>query len=823
MILLGHLSFQAFGLAKFRLYLAMRYFLALLFCGTFLFASGQDPIAEKMDWYGKAKPSSNLFVHFDKNIYSNYETVWFTGYLLKEAYSPRKKHSIMAVSLIRNADSTIVLTKKFAMRLGLCFGSFEIPDSLQTGDYHFLAYTNRLINGQPEATFIQQVTLKTSVSPPFKASIKLMDQLKAGDKNYNVLVAVTTNDNRFLPKPIDVSFRYGNFKKLVKTDASGQVLMNLPVQQTISNANVYIKLADKKDSTFISMALPILKNKAVVNFYPEGGQAVEGIATIIGFEVKDQQKMPIATKAFLYKDQQIIDTVETNSYGLGRFRLRYDKNANYNLKLIHDGVADSIYQLPKAIKNGLTLNITNAIVADTVRLQLKTTGARRLFIRVHNFRTSFIYTPFIMGANSQTIKIPLTDVPKGLLSITVSDSLDRPLAERMIFAHYDRAEKIDLSTNKNIYSQREKVNLKIHLPDTAAQGFVSIAVVQNNRIDLKKMNDIESYSNLKNVLGNLPTHLNGLPFKDKAYIEQLLLIKGWRRYHWNELQQISAIDTTLKSDSLNFTAQVTKGKKLLEKPVSVGAFGDTKLRLVSTSETGLLDLNTIDFMKDEKKDFYLFINDENKYAFQITVKDQFIPMSEKLRKFQLEEEAVLPSTLSNNAVLVLKDNEKSIRLKEVVIKSVKDDSFSNMTGPLGRNACGDYVCRYNNFNCPNHPNDADNTQPIVGRHYGNMRGTYVGCVMLQKVDTGFVPYDAILYGKEFYQNDYKNPQEPAYFSTLYWNYGVVVNGKKDLDLSFYTSDITGKFRAVVQGFMNDDITYAEYFFEVKKYDAISIK
>lgn len=793
----------------------MNYLIFLLSCLSFFQALGQDAIEAKMYWYSKATPASNLFVHFDKNVYSNYEMVWFTGYLLKEAHAPREKHTIMAVSLIRNVDSTLVLTKKFVMTNGISFGNFEIPDSLQTGDYHFIAYTNQLINNIPEAIFIQQITLKTSIDPPFKASIKLIDAIKQEDKFYKVLVAATTKDDRFLPKPLDIHLRYGSFRQKGKTDQVGQLLLTLPFQPNISNPNVYVKLANKQDSTFISMALPILKNKATVKFYPEGGNIVAGIPTIIGFEVKDQQQMPIATTALLYKNQTVIDTIETNSYGLGRFRLRYNKNDKYSIKLIHDGVVDSIYQLPTAIDNGLIMNVAQAVVKDTIRLNLKSFALQPLLIRLHNFRTSFLTIPFKLTAQNMVVKIPLEDVPKGLLTITISDSLDRPLIERMIYAHYNGIEKIQLTSAKNNYQQREKVNLRIHLADTTANGFVSVAVVQDNRLEMRKMTDIESYTNLKSFLDNLPIQINGLPFKDRNYLEQILLIKGWSKYNWNGIEQVNARDTLLKTDSLNFTAQITKGNKLLKNEVSVGAYGDTKLRLSNSTATGFVDLSNATFTSDEKKDFFLFVNNAGKKNYQINVKDPFLAMSGNLRSYGMADDIVLPSTLINNAVLVLKNNEKSIRLKEVVIQSKQDQSFYGSQGTLGKNACGDYVCIYNIFNCRNHISDPNNTQPIMGRFYKGLNGPYKGCSRMNKIDESFVRYDAIKYGKEFYEDDYKDLKEPAFFSTIYWNYGLLVDGKKDINLEFYTSDITGKFRVVVQGIINNDVAYSQHFFEVK--------
>ena len=63
-------------------------------------------------------------------------------------------------------------------------------------------------------------------------------------------------------------------------------------------------------------------------------------------------------------------------------------------------------------------------------------------------------------------------------------------------------------------------------------------------------------------------------------------------------------------------------------------------------------------------------------------------------------------------------------------------------------------------------------------------------------------------------NEYQDKLEPAFVSTLYWNHGVLLNSK-DQEFTFYTGDITGKFRIVVQGMSNTDLIYGQQFFEVK--------
>jgi hypothetical protein len=784
--------------------------LSLLLCFGLQTTFAQNSLEQKMAWYALAKPTSNLFVHFDKNVYSNNETSYFTGYLIKEAKTAVIKHTILSVALIRDIDSTLLFEDKFLMNNGLSFGSLTLPDSIPTGNYRFLVYTDKLINGIPEAIFIQNITIKSNIDPSFKASIKLAEVANTESKSYKVLIAATTKDDRFLPKPLQISYKYGNSRKTTFTDLSGQALITLTPQVNLVDPNIYVKLKSDRDSSFINIALPQSKNKALVKFYPEGGNMIPGLPSNIGWEVKDQQSMPIALKAFLYKNTKVIDTIETSSYGIGKFSLIPEIGADYTVKLIHSGLMDTLYHLPTCIEKGLVLNVKNAIVKDTLRLNLKSNGIQKFTILVHNFRTSFLSTPFEMTQNNLIIKIPLDDVPKGLATITITDSLNRPLAERMFFAHYDDVEKISITTDQKTYNQREKINLKLKL-NVDKDALVSIACVQSNRLEIKKVNDIESYTYLNNELSTFPINLKGNAYKDISYLEQILLVKGWRRYTWQGLQSINSTDTTATLDSLKINGQVTKLKKEVTDSLIIGSMGSEQINFIKTTNKGLFNLNIENLITPPEKKMYLFVN-KVPYQTKILIHDEFASMNQKLAKSTHIEQLILPSTVQNNADLVLKNNEKAIRLKEVVIKNKNDNSFNG----TGVNACGDYVCSYNNLNCRNHPNGTPgNHPPITGEMYNvnGIRTFYRGCTVVDQ--NIFTLVKGIHLQKEFYLSDYKDPVEPAFFSTIYWNYAIVLNAEKEAELSFYTSDITGKFRIVVQGVTDKDVIYSESFFEVK--------
>lgn len=795
----------------------MRIFLLLNLLLFFSLKSyGQKDIFQKIAFNNLANPTTNLFIHFDKNVYSNNETAYFTAYLLKTGKFKHKAHRVLAVALIRDMDSSLVKLDKFLIHDGLAFGNMTLPDSIMTGDYHFLAYTDKLINGKPELIFRQRITLKTNIDLPFKGNIALLEKPSNNAKEHKLLISVTSNDNKFLPKPTIVNYQYGKEQRTAKTDASGQLMLSLPKQENIIDPNIYVRLKYLKDSAFLSLNLPPNKIKAMIKFFPVGGNLVNNVTSTIAWEVTDPQKKPMAIKAFLYKNDMVVDTIETSSYGIGKFKLLPTENAVYSLKLAHETVADSTYFLPKALPTGLVMNITNVLAQDTLQLLLRSTGEQKIFIRVHNFRKCFIDYPFdTEGHRTRNIKISLTEIPKGMHTVTITDSLDRPLAEQIFFAHYDNRTSLKTQTDNSAYLQREKVTVKLSPNELKSNAIVSIAVVQENRISLKNTNDIETYSYIKNELENTPASINGKGYRDKNYLEQILLVKGWRRYTWQQMLDTKYLDTTKRMDSLLMAGIIKKGTKQINKPISLAIFGSNQIKTFDSSPQGNFDLSNPEFISDYGKKMYLFVNDPNKESFNLDIKDSFEKTSKELAKTEAPFEDIVPLILNNNTDLALKSNEKAIRLKEVTIINKKDNSF-NFQGAPGANACGDYVCRYNILNCRNHVADADNTQPIRGRTYGGvMRAPYAGCTTFDKKDKSYVQFSGISYPKEFYLDDYKDPAEPALFSTIYWNYGMVLNRDKETEFSFYTGDITGVFKIIVQGLTDNDVIYSENKFEVK--------
>ncbi len=766
----------------------------------------QEPLQNKFAWYKKAINNGSLFVHFDKNVYSNNELIYFTAYMLKAR--DFNQHQVLSVALVRDADSTVIKQEKFAAGKGLSFGQFAVPDSIIPGNYHLNAFTNVLLNNEPELFFSQPITIKSALDPNFKVNLQLLSK----DKGFNnVLVSVLSPKNAFLPKPASVIYKYNNKTNKGQTSPSGQLILKIPETVNQTDPNLYAKVKYQKDSTFIHMPLPQPKGNASVKFYPEGGNLIAGCKNKVGWEVKDLHKRPLSVKAILYQNNIPTDTIETDDYGMGQFFIIPDVNNTYQLKLLHSDIKDSLYNLPTPLKTGLNIIVKKAVSQDTLRFVANATQPQKIIIRVHNFKNVFAYFPYQINKGSTPFSISLSEVPKGINAITITDSLERPLAERLFFAHYQQKEDVLITTDKPIYNQREKVTLDLSLAEIAPSSFVSIACVQENRVETKNKSDIETYTYLQNDLENIPVSLKGTGYKNINYIEQLLLVKGWRRYNWDKLTQVKATDTLFTS-SMTLNGKVTKSNnKPLSKSVVLTTMGSPALNLIPTQSNGDFSLENDQLLMPWGRKLYLFINGKNNSDYNITVDDEMLKEGIRISKSHRNEESILPSALVNNSELVLKANEKIVQLKEVVIKSNKDNQLYG-----GPNACGDYVCRYNILNCRNHLNDSGNHPPEKGKSYivDGQWIVYNGCSIPDKKT--FLEIKGIQEGKEFYVDDYKDPLEPAFFSTLYWNHSIFLKPQEKQQISFYTGDITGKFSIIVQGITQNQVVYAEKHFEVRK-------
>jgi hypothetical protein len=787
-----------------------------------------DSLVTKINSYGNRNASSNLFTIFDKTVYVNNENVWFTSYLLNHL---NRKHeaTILTTILVNDQFGSIASEQKFAIADGLSFGHTIIPDSIAPGNYTFITYTNVLTNGRPRDVFVQPISIKTAAQADFLVSLNLMDSTRTVNDSEQISLAVETK----IHMPIKGAIATWTIGALndniasgkIRTDADGRYLFTISPDQIKAGKNfLNVSVNYKNEVRNVALLLPVKDDYLNIAFYPEGGNLVDGLASTVGWEAKTVYGRPLKINGVLYQDNRAIDTIHSDSYGMGWFRFLPKSGCKYEIKLI--GYHKKInYTFPNILSKGALIHVHNAIADDSLQLILASKDPERLYVMIHNLSHVFYSVPVYVTPTGRKIVINLADLPKGLSTITILDSLLRPCAERMFFAHYNRRSRLNISTDRQEYSTREKVRVKLSLPfakKDSEKGVVTVSCVQNSRIEVKKFNDIESYHYLKQELDILPVRETymGQSAQDKEYLEKVLLIKGWRKYKWQNLAQDNAQESTGDEKRLLISGEVTRYGKPLKKPVNIVVMTDSALNAIVTDAKGNFQLNNNNAITGEGRKVHLMLSGPADGAYKIKMNDSFNMINHTLiNGFKAVNYNLTPVPIISSDSSAMKGLDHAISLKEVKITGKKENGYTlQQLSRKQKNECGDYVCYANFLNCLQDANDSRNREPVVGETYHTSRGNvvYKGCTIITN-GTAATAVNGISYPKEFYGSDYSqfSPSEPEYQSTIYWKHACFVDSK-EIELEFYTSDITGPFSIVVQGVSSKDLIYERKEFSVKK-------
>lgn len=132
--------------------------LFLVFTGINSHAQVLDGIQKSFRQYNDHILNEKIYVHTDKNAYLTGEILWFKLYNVNENVKPVGISKVAYVDVLDNTDSPI-LQAKISLTNGAGNGSFFIPATLKNGNYRLRAYTNWMKNFGPELYFEKTITV----------------------------------------------------------------------------------------------------------------------------------------------------------------------------------------------------------------------------------------------------------------------------------------------------------------------------------------------------------------------------------------------------------------------------------------------------------------------------------------------------------------------------------------------------------------------------------------------------------------------------------------------------------------------------------------
>jgi len=288
----------------------------------------------------------------------------------------------------------------------------------------------------------------------------------------------------------------------------------------------------------------LAKPVTTLQFFPEGGEIVNGLGSTIAFLATDQSGKPVSIAGTIKNNKgEWIDTIVSVHDGMGSFTLSAQPNETYTALWTDEFGKSYTTALPPAKPTGAGLHVASAnennISVIIKRTEQAEANSKVLYVMANiNQQMVYMATINLGAAITKLAEIPVKTLPTGVLQITLFDRNWIPIAERVLFINnhqYQFNPQI-----KNIVKGLEKRNknvIEINVPDSI-QSNLSIAVTDaglprnnNNTIisQLLLCGDIKGYIN------NPAYYFSGDADSLKQNLDLVMLTHGWRRFKWEEM------------------------------------------------------------------------------------------------------------------------------------------------------------------------------------------------------------------------------------------------------------------------------------------------
>ena len=296
---------------------------------------------------------------------------------------------------------------------------------------------------------------------------------------------------------------------------------------------------------FKPLGLPLLTEitTPTVQFFPEGGNLVQGLPGKVAFSVTDASGRGVSVRGWLLNGQNdTLTRFSSHRFGIGTFTFTPSDKATYRVVLTDEKGRSVSRPLPTIQAQGYTMRLEET-PANQVKITVsntdKATSAVYLFAHTRNDIKATEMRP-IQGET--TFTLDKTVLGDGISHLTIFDADRKPVCERLYFKRPAQPLTIALKTDQNQYTSRTNVVLNASVQTSAGQpnqASLSVAVYRVDSLANIDSGDILSYlwmtSDLRGRVESPDYYLKPETAEVAQATDNLMLTHGWRRFKWDEI------------------------------------------------------------------------------------------------------------------------------------------------------------------------------------------------------------------------------------------------------------------------------------------------
>jgi hypothetical protein len=292
---------------------------------------------------------------------------------------------------------------------------------------------------------------------------------------------------------------------------------------------------------------PAVSQDLDFQFFPEGGDMVQGLTNRIAFKATGPAGTGIAVRGSIFDDrgQKLLDFKDMH-LGMGAFTLQPQAGRSYIARIKTQEGKSLEYALPAAKARGYVLRID--ATADGKNLLVNVSGNTNqseplVLTGISQDALRYSQPLTLQQGQMQRLEIPTSALPTGIARFNLARSNGEPLAERLVFVDHQDDLEIMLSTDKKAFGNREQVTLQLEARDINGKPVATDLSLAITDAELVKQDehslDIKSYllltSDLRGYVEQPGYYFESNDPKRKEALQYLLMTQGWRRFSWEEM------------------------------------------------------------------------------------------------------------------------------------------------------------------------------------------------------------------------------------------------------------------------------------------------
>ncbi|HZF63212.1 MAG TPA: hypothetical protein VEZ55_01940 [Chitinophagaceae bacterium] len=444
-------------------YLYLRSFLTLLLLSVLPDVAdcqntGAANLQSSFEGYRTTSLQEKVYVHTDKLFYLAGETLWFKIYNVDASFHMPINVSKVAYIELLDSEQRPVFKTKAALSEGTGSGSVLLPDDIASGNYIFRAYTNWMKNFGADFYYQKAITLLNTL--------------------HEVLPRETVVDS-------------------LATD---------------------------------------------IQFFPEGGNLVNGLRSRIGFRGTNFTGRGINFEGVIVDQEN--DTVARFRplvFGIGSFEFVPQKDKRYKAVLRYSNNQTTTKELPIAQAGGYVLTLVDK--KDLLEVSVQSSADLEnmpVHLFVHTRNAIKENSSASIRNSSASFNVEKQKLGDGISHITLFNSQMQPVCERLYFKRPTKNLLIEATTDKKLYRTRDKILLDMRVFNELRQEQTANLSMAVYKMDSARTDDedIASYlllsSDLKGTVES-PAYYSGSGEEVQQAANNLMLTHGWRRFSWDNV------------------------------------------------------------------------------------------------------------------------------------------------------------------------------------------------------------------------------------------------------------------------------------------------